>query len=267
MPSFHLLETNNTARLDGTYKEDLSGVHAWKGRKPKGMEYQPADLEQACHALRFSLISKLDGTKLNLKDSKCLPFEQGLTLGAARNTLEKMLLWKNGIGPAGIREIAKPLASLPRLYELNLSRNRLSDEGSHLLCRQLSLGVSAANLHTLWLSDNNIHTFPPDLLKLAGLCRLFLSVNQIKVVPSELGRLENLKHVDLDHNPTHGLPEDAYYVGSRRLPGPRWELLRGYLRRQLGLDLPEEDDDAKKSQRDRGLLTRVPSMVDKIPAE
>ena len=64
MPSFQLLETRNTWRLDGTYKEDLSGDQAWKGRKPKGQERMPADIPEACHALRFSLISKLDCTKV-----------------------------------------------------------------------------------------------------------------------------------------------------------------------------------------------------------
>ena len=64
MPSIELLTTRNAHRLDGTYKEDLSGEQAWKGRKPKGMERTPADVVEACHALRFSLISKLDCTKV-----------------------------------------------------------------------------------------------------------------------------------------------------------------------------------------------------------
>ena len=42
--------------------------------------------------------------------------------------------------------------------QINLYQNRLGDEGSAFLCRQLSLGVCAATLHTLWLSANNIHT-------------------------------------------------------------------------------------------------------------
>jgi hypothetical protein len=64
MPSIELLTTRNVRRLDGTYTEDLSGAEAWKGRKPKGMERTPADVLEACHVLRFSLISKLDCTKV-----------------------------------------------------------------------------------------------------------------------------------------------------------------------------------------------------------
>ena len=64
MPSFELLQTRNTARLDGTYKDDLSGDQAWKGRKSKGMERLPADATECVHVLRFSLISKLDCTKV-----------------------------------------------------------------------------------------------------------------------------------------------------------------------------------------------------------
>ena len=64
MPSINLLETRNKQRLDGTYTEDLSGEQAWKGRKSKGMERMPSDIAEACHVLRFSLISKLDCTKV-----------------------------------------------------------------------------------------------------------------------------------------------------------------------------------------------------------
>jgi hypothetical protein len=53
-------------------------MQAWKGLKSKGMERAPADVAECCHALRFCLISKLDGTRLNLQDDRCLPFEQGL---------------------------------------------------------------------------------------------------------------------------------------------------------------------------------------------
>ena len=243
MPSFAILEARNTARLDGTYTEDLSGAQAWKGRKSKGMERQPEDVASCCHALRFCLISKLDGTKLNLNDSGCLSLKEGLTKGVAQNTLESIYLWKNGIGEEGMRAIAKPLAAIPRLKHLNLFRNRLGDQGSALLCKQLSLGVSAATLHTLWLCDNNIHSFPQDILKLTGLARLFISQNKIKSVPNELALLEDLTMVDLDHNPLEGLPDDTFYVGMRRLAGPRWEKLRPHFRTQLGLDLPDSDDD------------------------
>ena len=91
-----------------------------------------------------------------------------------------------------MRAIAKPIASLPRLSQLNLYRNRLGDAGSVFLCKQLSVGACAATLHTLWLSDNNIHTFPADILKIAGLARLFLSANKIKHIPHELALLEKL---------------------------------------------------------------------------
>ena len=69
--------------------------------------------------------------QLNLRDPGCLPLEQGLTKGVARETLETILLWKNGIGVEGIRAIAKPLAALPRLTQLNLFRNCLGDSGTH----------------------------------------------------------------------------------------------------------------------------------------
>jgi len=137
--------------------------------------------------------------------------------------------------------IAKPIAALPRLQQLNFFRNRLGDEGSAMLCKQLSLGVCAPNLHTLWLSDNNIHTFPDDVLKIPGLVRLFLSANKIKRIPQELGLLEKLTLVDADHNPTAGLPEEVYYRGMTRLPGPRWDVLRPIFRNQMGLDLPDDD--------------------------
>ena len=141
-----------------------------------------------------------------------------------------------------MRAIAKPIASLPRLSQLNLYRNRLGDAGSVFLCKQLSVGACAATLHTLWLSDNNIHTFPADILKIAGLARLFLSANKIKHIPQELALLEKLTEVDIDHNPTKGLPDDVYYRGMVRLPGARWDLLRPFFRTQMGLDLPDEDD-------------------------
>ena len=179
--------------------------------------------------------------QLNLNDSGCLPFEQGLTKGVARSTLEVVQLWKNGIGPEGMRAIAKPLAALPRLTELNLYRNRLGDEGSAQLCKQLSLGMCAATLHTLFLSDNNIHTFPADILRIKGLARLFLNDNKIKHVPKELGELDKLTLVDFDHNPLQGIPGDTYYRGMTRLPGPRWDLLRPIFRKDLGLDQEEED--------------------------
>ena len=243
MPSFEIIEARNTARLDGTYTEDLSGAQAWKGRKSKGMERQPEDIESCCHALRFSLISKLDGTKLNLNDSGCLPIKEGLTMGVARNTLESIYLWKNGIGEEGMRALAKPLAAIPRLKHLNLYRNRLGDKGSANLCKQISVGLCASTLHTLWLSDNNIHTFPQDILNISGLVRLFISQNKIKSVPKELALLESLTMVDLDHNPLEGLPGESFYTGMRRLPGPRWDLLRPHFRTQMGLDLPDEDAD------------------------
>ena len=243
MPSFEILEARNTARLEGKYTEDLSGAQAWKGRKSKGMERQPEDIIACCHALRFCLISKLDGTKLNLNDSGCLPVREGLTQGVAQNTLESIFLWKNGIGEEGMRALAKPLASLPRLKQLNLYRNRLGDKGSAHLCKQISLGVCASTLHTLWLCDNGIHHFPQDILKITGLVRLFISQNKIRSVPTELGLLESLTMVDLDHNPLEGLPDEIFYTGMKKLQGPRWGLLRPHLRAQMGLDLPDEDDD------------------------
>jgi len=121
----------------------------------------------------------------------------------ARETLETISLWKNGIGVEGMRAIAKPLAALPRLTQLNLFRNRLGDSGSALLCKQLSLGACAQTLHTLWLSDNNIHTFPADILSIKGLVRLFLNANKIRLVPKALGELEHLTQVCLDSCTVH----------------------------------------------------------------
>jgi hypothetical protein len=314
MPSIQFLETRNASRLDGTYIEDLKGGQAWKGIKPKGMERTPADVTECCHALRFCLISKLDCTRvcpcspfnccvapnsiasrlgasqlftpfsiaqLNLCDPGCLSLAQGLTKGNARHTLEIIYLWKNGIGVDGIKAIAKPIGACPRLKELNVYRNRLGDAGALLLCKQLSLGACAAGLQTLWLSDNNICTFPEAILQIPGLVRLYLAQNRITIVPKELGLLEKLKLVDMDHNPTEGLPDNVYYRsrryfrmraalttfsilprflsgailclsqhlraassrrGMNRLPGPRWDLLRPIFRNQMGLDLPDEDD-------------------------
>jgi len=56
-----------------------------------------------------------------------------------------------------------------------------------------------------------------------------------------LGLLEKLTLVDADHNPTAGLPEEVYYRGMTRLPGPRWDVLRPIFRNQMGLDLPDDD--------------------------
>jgi len=92
------------------------------------------------------------------------------------------------------------------------------------------------------LSDNNIHTFPADILSIKGLVRLFLNANKIRLVPKALGELEHLTQVDLDHNPTEELPDTVYYRGMVRLPGPRWDLLRPIFRKELGLDKDEEDD-------------------------
>lgn len=39
------------------------------------------------------------------------------TKGVARNTLETIFLYKNGIGVEGIKCIAKAMASLPRLKQ------------------------------------------------------------------------------------------------------------------------------------------------------
>ena len=95
--------------------------------------------------------------QLNLHDSGCLPLEQGLTKGVARETLETILLWKNGIGVEGIREIAKPLAALPRLAQLNLFRNCLGDSGTH---SQKSSMVTLYRKYTGALTFHNVCQAP-----------------------------------------------------------------------------------------------------------
>lgn len=115
--------------------------------------------------------------------------------------------------------IPSELGSLARLLGLSLERNRLT--GSVPIELQ-----NLSHLHTLFLHNNLLSTFPTQLWKITSLTWVNLSSNEFKgEIASEIGQLTNLKTLLLQENGFGGtLPEPVCELLERRVEIVRLEV-------------------------------------------
>uniref|UniRef100_A0A7I4Y1W2 Leucine-rich repeat protein 1 n=1 Tax=Haemonchus contortus TaxID=6289 RepID=A0A7I4Y1W2_HAECO len=155
--------------------------------------------------------------KVKTTDFKVLPKKlsvtkkedlRGIVYPSSLETLELISL--------GIDSVDCRWFSLPTLYQLDLSRNRLGQASNFV---KLKLISRLSNLRVLSLEDNQIDVLPPlffDWLP-HSLETLSLAVNRIKSLPGSIVKVRHLKTLVLSFNELKSLPRDMSDMQLRNL--------------------------------------------------
>lgn len=90
---------------------------------------------------------------------------------------------------------------LPKLYDLQLSRNRISHFEFVLeYDDDVIISPFNNNLQQLGLEENLLKTLPEEIESLKNLLTLKISSNQLETLPDSLGQLSSLENLVLDRN-------------------------------------------------------------------
>jgi len=97
--------------------------------------------------------------------------------------------------------LEEALKNPDKVYVLDLHNQDLSTFPAEIL--------TLKNLKQLDLRDNNITEIPEGIKELKNLEQLSMFTNQLQNVPNAIGELENLKMLDLGNNPLENLPSEV----------------------------------------------------------
>lgn len=94
----------------------------------------------------------------------------------------------------GINKDTKVIVSMPKLIELSLLNNKLTEEGL--------VGLHGTpNIQTLDISSNQLQDIPASVTGLVYLKRLDVRSNHLHALPYELGKLAELTTIQCEGNP------------------------------------------------------------------
>ncbi|KAK5968918.1 Leucine Rich repeat-containing domain protein [Trichostrongylus colubriformis] len=185
------------------------------------MKSNPAHLQRFVRNLQDILkgtdVSLKSLDKVKMSDFKIQPKKlcvekkedlRGIVYPSSLETLQLISL--------GIDSIDSRWFSLPTLYQLDLSRNRLGQSSNFVKIKLIS---RLRNLRVLSLEDNQIETLPPLFFESLphSLQVLSLAVNRLKSLPRSIVNVRHLQTLVLSFNELAGLPRDMSDMRLRNL--------------------------------------------------
>jgi len=97
-------------------------------------------------------------------------------------------------------QIPKHIAKLTTLKEINLSHNQITGPES------FNSLAALPNLHSIWMTDNQLQALPQEIGKLSALRNLYLEHNQLSSLPASIASLKKVSVMHLGHNAFIQLP-------------------------------------------------------------
>lgn len=101
------------------------------------------------------------------------------------------------------------LSEFPVVFSSSVMKDTLEElvlRGNSLTRFPIEVARWCHELRHLDISENKLHTIPPEIRRLQNLEVLYLSENELEVLPDELTALSRLQDVKCDHNRLHKLP-------------------------------------------------------------